>query len=78
MLYLLILSVIQSLTTAQTPSSPCPQYFKYVVDGTGTQYGVIEVPPIQLGESLKINVQLSLRASTANVSFVSNHFHLDC
>lgn len=48
------------------PESPCPNYFRYESDGTST-YGFVEVPPIQLGENLQINVKLSVKGQIQNV-----------
>lgn len=71
-LLLLILSVVQNIT-AQYLTSPCPKYFRYENDGYWT-YGIIEVPPIQLGMNLRINIQLSVRGNLQNVRFFKNVF----
>lgn len=67
-LSIVILCVLQSLTTGQYLPNPCPKYFKYESDGYRT-YGVVEVPPTQLGMNLRVNVELSLQAQLQNVSF---------
>lgn len=64
----ILLSAIQNISPAQDLLSPCPEYFKYEKDGILT-HGIIEVPPIQLGMNLRINVELSLNAPIQDVSF---------
>ncbi|XP_063710167.1 serine protease gd-like [Culicoides brevitarsis] len=59
------LLLLQTLTSSQFVSNPCPNYFKYERDADGV-FGLIEVPPIQLGQSLKLNVELSVGARILN------------
>lgn len=74
LLPLLAFTTFHSLILGQYLPSPCPKYFKYVKDGT-TTYGVIEVPSIQLGQSLKVNAHLSLKAKLHGVSYSKFSFN---
>lgn len=66
--FLIILSVVRKSLS----QSPCPEYFRYESDGV-SNYGMLEVPPIQLGMNLKIVVQLSINTQFQNVSH-NTHF----
>lgn len=46
--------------------SPCPDLFQYRFDGA-EWYGVTELPSPQLGQTIKLNVLLSLRAQLPTV-----------
>lgn len=49
--------------------SPCPELFQYRFDGA-EWYGVAELPSPQLGQTIKLNVLLSLRAQLPTVGYV--------
>lgn len=68
LLLVIVLSFIQNISPVQYLPNPCPEYFKYERDGFHT-YGIIEVPPIQLGMNLRLDVELSLKANLQDVSF---------
>ncbi|XP_063708228.1 serine proteinase stubble-like [Culicoides brevitarsis] len=56
---------VQKISSVQYLPNPCPNYFRYFREGYVT-YGIIEVPPIELGMNLKLNVELSLKAQLPN------------
>lgn len=61
--FILILSYVQT----QQPQNPCPQYFSYQYDGS-KYYGLLQVPPIKIGENINIKVHLSIASALINVS----------
>lgn len=75
LLRFLILSVIKKLILGQLLSSPCPEYFRYVNDASGT-HGIIEVPSRPPGETLHIRIELSLKALVQHVSCMEFLFEL--
>uniref|UniRef100_A0A336M0I6 CSON009299 protein n=1 Tax=Culicoides sonorensis TaxID=179676 RepID=A0A336M0I6_CULSO len=61
----IVIVILSLISLIEAQSSPCPNYFRYESDGYQT-YGVIEVPPVQLGTNLNLNVQLSIGAKLPN------------
>lgn len=50
----------------QTPASPCPDLFRYRYDGN-EWHGMLEIPFASLGQTIKLNVMLSLKAQLPTV-----------
>lgn len=68
-----ILSVILNYLICSTheqnvPSSPCPNLFQYAHDGY-QWFGMAQLPSVKLGQTLKVDVVLSLGAQLPTASF---------
>lgn len=62
----LIISV-SKLQGQGIPETPCPALFQY--DFNGNEYfGIIELPSPRIGQTVKLNVIMSLRAQLPTVS----------
>lgn len=62
-----ILSVFVNLLHSQNDlNSPCPDLFSYQFDG-GEWYGMVEIPSPPLGQTIKLNVLLSVRVKLPTV-----------
>ena len=49
--------------------SPCPQLFQYRFDGQ-QWFGILEIPSPQVGQTVKLNIKMSLRAQLPTVNFI--------
>lgn len=66
-LFVIFLFCCVSFSLAQSDLvSPCPELFQYRFDGA-EWYGVAELPSPQLGQTIKLNMLLSLRAQLPTV-----------
>ncbi|XP_063708617.1 serine protease gd-like [Culicoides brevitarsis] len=52
------------MCSGQNIQTPCPEFFQYKYDQTERQYfGYLELPPPELGQNVKLNVNLQLRVT---------------
>lgn len=55
--------------SCQNIQTPCPEFFQYKYEQRERQYvGLVEVPPPELGQNVKLNVNLQLRVPLPIVS----------
>lgn len=66
LLVIFLLCCVKFSLAQSEPASPCPDLFQYRFDGA-EWYGVTELPSPQLGQTIKLNVLLSLRAQLPTV-----------
>lgn len=65
-LQIIVLIFVCGLAGAQDLQTPCPDIFQYRYDG-GEWIGMVEIPSPPLGQTIKLNVMLSLRAQLPTV-----------
>lgn len=55
--------------SGQNIQTLCPEFFQYKYDRNQRQYiGILELPPPELGQNVKLNVNLQLRVPLPSVS----------
>lgn len=60
-------------SSGQNIQTPCPEFFQYKYEQNQRQYiGLLELPPPELGQNVKLNVNLQLRVPLPSVSIVWN------
>lgn len=76
---LFVLCVTNSVTAQTTPTSPCPNIFKYQYDTEiGEYWGLVQVPSQTIGSTLHLTVNLTVNARLPSVSAIFIFINVFC